>query len=110
LRRVGAVYVIRIHLTEVSIPAVVVFGCAIVRVACLEVGRVLLTIDLIPALQRIVICALVFSDAPCVFRVSLAKKCVPALLIAFCAGRHFLFDVLVVVFDLHFEEFGPWFA
>lgn len=109
MRRVGAVYVIRVHLTILTIPAILVFGCAIVRVACLEVIRVLLTKDFIPALY-VVVSALCISNAPNVFRVSLAKECIPALLIVFCAGRHFLFDVLMVVFNLHFEEFAPWFA
>lgn len=110
MRRVFAVYVIRLHLTEVFIPALAVFGCAIVRVACLEVGRVLLTIDFIPALLIVICAPSCFSLAPCVFRVSLAPKCIPALLIVFCAGRHFLFDVLMVMFNLHFEESAPWFA
>lgn len=110
LRRVGTVYVIRVHLTEVFIPASRVFGCAIVRVACLEVGRVLLTIDFIPAVLIVICTPSCFSDALCLFRVSLAPKCIPALHIVFCAGRHFLFDVLMMVFNLHFEEFAPWFA
>jgi hypothetical protein len=93
-------------LTMVTFPAVRVFGCAIVRVACLEVSRVLLTKDFIPALL-VVLCALCLNAR---FRVSLAHPCIPALLIFFCAGRHFLFDVLMVVFNLHFEEFAPWFA
>jgi len=87
-------------------PSRLIFGCAIVRVACLEISWVLLTLEFIPA-GLIFGVALVFANAPGVFGVSLALPCIPALLVVICAVRHLLFDLFVVVFHLQFEEFTP---